>query len=199
MYRVPLSQLSPFLCTERLYADTGHKKWGWQQGPPLRLKTIKSKPEIGRCLAVTDNSGTNAGNCKFPLLTTPLPTNTERWGPWETHTRTHTRTGTYTHTRARSFMLRIEDKLEQKRRTGLGSKSCIRMKTREQQGHFGSIFIFQPFHNKPPCSISTFKHLRVKLFLFPPVANAVIIPGMQDISNHHPSSAHDKLLVIRET
>lgn len=28
MYRVPLSQLSPFLCTERLYADTGHKKWG---------------------------------------------------------------------------------------------------------------------------------------------------------------------------
>lgn len=73
----------------------------------------------------------------------------------DAHTRTHTRTGTYTHKRARSFMLRIEDKLEQKRRTGLGSKSCIRMKTREQQGHFGSIFIFQPFHNKPPCSIST--------------------------------------------
>lgn len=42
-------------------------------GPAPWLKTIKSKVEIGRSLAVTDNSGTNVGDCKFPLLTTPCP------------------------------------------------------------------------------------------------------------------------------
>lgn len=73
MYSVPLSQLSPFLCTECLYADKGHKKWSWQQCPPPWLKTIKSNVEIGRSLAVTDNSGTNVEDCKFPLPTTPCP------------------------------------------------------------------------------------------------------------------------------
>lgn len=95
MYRVPLSQLSPFLCTECLYGDTGHKKWSWQQGPPTWLKTIKSKEEIGHCLPVTDNSGTNVGHCKFPLLITPCPqtcTQASGGGECVSHMHTHTHT-----------------------------------------------------------------------------------------------------------
>lgn len=36
-------------------------------GPAPRLKTIKSEAEIGRSPAVTGDSGSDAGDCKFPL------------------------------------------------------------------------------------------------------------------------------------
>lgn len=39
--------------------------------PAPWLKTIKSKVEIGRSLAVTYNSGTDVRHCKFPLAATP--------------------------------------------------------------------------------------------------------------------------------
>lgn len=39
--------------------------------PAPWLKTIKSKVEIGRSLAVTYNSGTDVRDCKFPLAATP--------------------------------------------------------------------------------------------------------------------------------
>lgn len=42
-------------------------------GPASRLKTIKSNIEIGRSFAVTGGSGTNVGDCKFPLPTPPCP------------------------------------------------------------------------------------------------------------------------------
>lgn len=42
-------------------------------GPaPEQLKTITSNVEIGRGPAVTDDSGTNVGDCKFPLRTAPV-------------------------------------------------------------------------------------------------------------------------------
>lgn len=76
--------------------------------PASWLKTIKSKGEIGRSLAVTDNSGTNVGDCKFPLLTTPLCSNMKWWGLSEGHTRTHTHTYFL-------FMQDMEDKPAEKK------------------------------------------------------------------------------------
>lgn len=70
----------------------GSQEVGLTAGPAPWLKTIKPKVEIGRSQAVTDNSGTNTGDCKFPLLTAPCPqTYTQpSGGGWVCVTHAHT-------------------------------------------------------------------------------------------------------------